>query len=293
MATYSIRDLEKISGIKAHTLRIWEQRYSILKPHRTETNIRYYEEEDLRLLLSISILNSNGYKISRIAKMQGEEIHQTCEQLCSGCEEYANQISSLTFSMIEMDEERFDKVISKGIKRYGLEKMMKNIVHPFLERVGILWQTGTICPAQEHFISNLLRQKIIVAIDEQEKPSGEGVPKYLLFLPDNELHENGLLLATYLLRARGNQVLYLGASLPEVHLQSVIEKYSPDYLLTFITICPDKETAGDYLSRLGNRYPKATILASGQATCSCSDLPDNVQVLGCIRELNEIALDPS
>lgn len=289
MATYSIRDLEKISGIKAHTLRIWEQRYSILTPRRTETNIRYYEEDDLRLLLSISMLNNNGYKISKIAKMNSEEIHKTCQELCDVSEEYANQINALTLAMIEMDEDRFEKIISNGALRYGFEDLMVNIVHPFYERVGILWQTGTIRPAQEHFISNLLRQKMIVAIDGQVTPRGNDVPKYLLFLPDNELHENGLLFASYLLRARKNRVIYLGASLPEADLQSVYDSYQPDYLLTIITIAPPKETAADYLARLGTCFPKSTILATGQATSDNGKLPPNVRILTSISELLEYA----
>lgn len=270
-------------------MRVWEQRYSILTPKRTETNIRYYEEEDLRLLLSIAMLNSNGYKISRIAKMEPGVIHATCQQLYDVSEDYVNQINALTLAMIEMDEDRFEKIIANCTLRYGFEDMMVHIVHPFFERVGILWQTGSIRPAQEHFISNLLRQKMIVAIDAQSVPRDPSLPRYLLFLPENELHENGLLFATYLLRSRKNRVIYLGASLPEDDLESVYNNYKPDYLLTFITIAPPKESTADFLSRLAEKFPKATILATGYATDKGADYPKNVEILSGIDDLLEFA----
>ncbi|MEM7040898.1 MAG: B12-binding domain-containing protein, partial [Bacteroidota bacterium] len=206
-------------------MRIWEQLYEILQPKRTQTNIRYYEDEDLRLLLSISVLNGNGYKISKIAKMSRKEIHEKCVSICDVCEEQMNQVGALTLAMMEMDEVRFEKIISNNTLRFGFEQMMEKIVHPFFERVGILWQTGSVNPAQEHFISNLLRQKLIVAIDGQVVTRDPSQPTYVLFLPEQELHENSLLYASYLLRSRGKRVIYLGASLPEDDLQSVSETY--------------------------------------------------------------------
>lgn len=285
MATYSIRDLEKISGIKAHTLRVWEQRYAILSPKRTETNIRYYEEDDLRLLLSISMLNSNGYKISKIAKMQNEEIHDICQSLFEVTEEHENQVNALTLSMIDMDEDRFEKIISNNTLRYGFEETMVRIINPFFERVGILWQTGTIRPAQEHFISNLVRQKVIVAIDAQVVPSGAEVPKYLLFLPEHEMHELGLLFASYLLRSRGNRVIYLGQGLPEEDLDSVYETYRPDFLYTILTMNPPKEKAAEFLSRIGEKFHEAVILTAGQAARGIEAPRENVRILQSMPDL--------
>lgn len=285
MATYSIRDLEKISGIKAHTLRMWEQRYEILNPKRTDTNIRYYEEADLRLLLSISMLNCSGYKISRIAKMSCEEIHETCQQLQNSCKEYAHQVNSLTLAMIEMDEIRFEKVISGSTLRYGFEATMMQIVYPFFNRVGVLWQTGTIRPAQEHFVSNLLRQKLIVAIDGQVVPRDPSLPLYLLFLPEHEMHENGLLFVHYLLRSRGNRVIFLGASVPECDLESIVADYQPDYLVTHLTMIPPKESAEAYLTRIGNRFGKRTLISGGAALEEANSLPKNVKAMAGIGEL--------
>lgn len=285
MATYSIRDLEKISGIKAHTLRVWEQRYAILSPKRTETNIRYYEENDLRLLLSISMLNNNGVKISKIAKMSHQEIHLKCNDLVDVASEEENQVNALTLAMIEMDEDRFEKIVSGNTLRYGFEETMTNIINPFFERVGILWQTGSIRPAQEHFISNLVRRKVIVAIDAQVTPAGSDVPRYLLFLPEHEMHELGLLFASYLLRSRGNRVTYLGQGLPEEDLDSVYDTYKPDYLYTILTMDPPKESSVDFIHRLGKKFPNSTILAAGQSVKDATSLTDNVKVMSSMKDL--------
>ncbi|MDX5478997.1 MAG: MerR family transcriptional regulator, partial [Cyclobacteriaceae bacterium] len=167
MSTYSIKDLEQLSGIKAHTLRIWEQRYSLLSPKRTDTNIRYYDDEDLKLILNVALLNDNGIKISKIASMSSEEMREQVVKMTEKSLTHDDQIHALTICMIEMDEERFDKVLSTNILKIGFEQTMMNIIYPFMSKIGVLWQTGAINPAQEHFISNLVRQKLIVAIDGQ------------------------------------------------------------------------------------------------------------------------------
>lgn len=158
MRTYSIKDLEQLSGIKAHTLRIWEQRYNLLSPKRTETNIRYYDDEDLKLILNVALLNDNGFKISKIVSMDRPEMRDEVMHLTERSLTHDDQIHALTISMIEMDEERFDKILSINILKLGFEQTMMNIIYPFMSKIGVLWQTGAINPAQEHFISNLVRQ---------------------------------------------------------------------------------------------------------------------------------------
>jgi MerR family transcriptional regulator, light-induced transcriptional regulator len=285
LATYSIRDLENISGIKAHTLRMWEQRYEILKPKRTDSNIRFYEEDDLRLLLSISMLNCNGFKISHIAKMSAAEIHEACNGLQVVCDEFSHQINTLTLAMIELDECRFSKAISASSNKYGFEETMVKIIHPFFERVGILWQTGSIRPAQEHFVSNIVRQKLIVAIDALEQPKGDNIPKYALFLPENELHELSLLFAAYILRSRKNKVIYLGQSVPEEDLPTIFDTYQPDYFLTFLTSIPPKESTQSFLNRLGKNSPRSKFLVAGAALEGVKNTPDNVVLLKKPQEL--------
>jgi len=279
LATYSIRDLENISGIKAHTLRMWEQRYEILQPKRTDTNIRFYDDDDLRLLLSISMLNDNGYKISKIAKMGRDEIHRFCGSLHDVNDEFAHQINALTLAMVELDEERFEKVFASNTLRYGFEETMTKLIYPFFERVGLLWQTGTVLPLQEHFVSNLVRQKLIVAIDAQLPVKGADVPKFVLFLPEGEMHELSLLFACYLLRSRKNQVFYLGPNVPEDDLKSIHETCHPDYFLSILTASVGKEVTQGYIDRLSSNFPATKILLSGIALDGLKAAASNISIL--------------
>ena len=166
MATYSIKDIEHLSGIKAHTLRIWEKRYNIIVPKRTQTNIRYYDDEDLKRLLNVSVLNRYGYKISSIANLHEKEIRNEILAITSKYGDLSAQIENLIVAMVDFDKAYFDKIFNKSIMSRGLEETMLKVIYPFFEKIGILWQTGNINPAQEHFISNLIRQKLIVAIDD-------------------------------------------------------------------------------------------------------------------------------
>jgi len=159
MSNYSIKDLEQLSGIKAHTLRIWEQRYNIIAPKRTDTNIRTYDDRDLKLVLNIALLKDHGHKISEISKLSLDEMNREVIKISDRQQNYPDQIHALTISMIDLDEDRFEKIISTNILQFGFENTIINIVYPFLSRLGTLWVTGSVGPAQEHFISNLIRQK--------------------------------------------------------------------------------------------------------------------------------------
>lgn len=264
MNTYSIKDLEHISGIKAHTLRIWEQRYNFIKPKRTETNIRYYNGEDLKLILNIAALKENGYKISKIAKMPVAEISEEVSRLNEGGFRYSEQVQALSLSMLHMDEERFEKIIATSILQLGFEKTMLHIIYPFLEKVGMLWQTGAASPAHEHFITNLIRQKLMVAIDGQCVRRHDRCKKYLLFLPEEEMHEIGLLFASYIIKARNHQVIYLGQSLPFDSLRSIFEDQKPDFLMTILTNSSDGTKIEQYINELAMAFPSATLLVSGR-----------------------------
>ena len=260
---YSIKDIEQLSGIKAHTLRIWEQRYQILEPKRTPTNIRYYDDSDLRLVLNISFLNKNNYKISKIAKMSDEEIQEKVRQIADSNLEFPTQMNALIIAMVELDEERFEKIISTNTLQFGFENTMMNIVWPFLYRIGILWQTGNINPAHEHFMSNLIRQKLIVAIDGQMPPRNPYAKKYLLFLPEGELHELSLLFAAYVIKARYNKLIYLGQSLPLDDVGAVVETYRPDFVITVgMNFSSDKDALA-FVSELKGHCPDQKILLSG------------------------------
>ena len=287
MSTYSIKDLEQLSGIKAHTLRIWEQRYNLLNPKRTDTNIRYYDDDDLKLILNVALLNDNGYKISKIASMDSEEMRGEVMKLTERTLTHDDQIHALTICMIEMDEERFDKVLSTNILKLGFEQTMMNIIYPFMSKIGVLWQTGAINPAHEHFISNLVRQKLIVAIDGQV-PSGTG-KKFLLFLPEGELHEISILFASYLIKSKGNKVVYLGQNTPHEDLLTVFKIHEPDYMLTVITTSPSSEYAQEYLNKLSANFSSTQILVTGyQVIGQDFIMPDNVKLMNYIRDIKEL-----
>jgi MerR family transcriptional regulator, light-induced transcriptional regulator len=287
VSTYSIKDLEQLSGIKAHTLRIWEQRYNLLNPKRTDTNIRYYDDSDLKLILNVALLNDNGFKISKIASMAPELMREEVMKLTDRSLTHDDQIHALTICMIEMDEDRFDKVLTTNIIKIGFEQTMLNIIYPFLAKIGVLWQTGAINPAQEHFISNLVRQKLIVAIDGQI-PSVTG-KKFLLFLPEGELHEISLLFASYLIKSKGHKVIYLGQSTPKDDLDAVYNLLEPEYLLTVMTTLPAGETAQGYVDMLSKKFSKSQIFVSGyQVVGQDMIFPSNVTQFNYIRDIKDV-----
>jgi MerR family transcriptional regulator, light-induced transcriptional regulator len=290
MSNYSIKDLEQLSGIKAHTLRIWEQRYDILKPERTDTNIRTYDDKDLKLVLNISLLKDHGYKISEISKMSSDEMSHEVMAVSDKQLNYPDQIHALTISMLDLDEERFEKIISTNALQFGFENMMVNIIYPFLSRIGTLWVTGSIGPAQEHFISNLIRQKVIVAIDGQLPTLRKNAKKYLLYLPEGELHELSLLFANYIIRVRQNKVIYLGQSLPFNELAFAHGVHKPDCIFTVITSTPGQDEIQRYVNKLAKQFPDTSIILTGyQVVGQDIDCPDNVQVITQIKQLMESA----
>lgn len=288
MSTYSIKDLEQLSGIKAHTLRIWEQRYQFILPKRTETNIRYYDGKDLKLVLNIALLKENGYKISKIAGMSEEEMNNEVLRLTEKNLRYPDQIHALTLAMIDLDEDRFEKIMATNILKLGFESTMINVIYPFLSKIGVLWQTGAINPSQEHFISNLIRQKLIVAIDGQFVSNEESQHKYLLYLPEGELHELTLLFLCYIIKARRNKVVYFGQNLPFDDLKSIFEVHNPDYILTIITTSPPAGEVKDYVQKLSQTFPEAEVLLSGyQVIGQKIKSKDNVKVFTRIDHITQ------
>lgn len=295
MNKFQIRDIEALTGIKSHTLRIWEQRYQLCCPKRTETNIRYYDETDLKLLLNISVLNDHGYKISEIAKMSYEEIIREVMALSEDCANFGCQIQSLSDAMLHLDEHVFEKILNTNILKMGLENTMVNIVFPFLKKTGIMWQTNTINPAHEHFVTHLIKQKLLVAIDAQVMPRMDRGKKFLLFLPEGETHEIGLLFANYLIKSKGHHVLYLGANLPCSHLCEVSKFFKPDYVFTMLTsplINTDLQTFAD---KLCAKLQKIPLFISGiQILQAEINIPKNMRMVNSVEEfngiLNEIAV---
>ncbi len=228
-----------LTGINAHTLRKWESRYSFVRPKRTDTNIRVYPDALLRKLLNISILQRNGYKISRIDKMSQDEIHSSVTEVLLK-PVAGDELTVLTLSLIEMNEREFNKIINSHIENKGILAAVTDLIYPFLNQIGVLWGVNKIMPVQEHFISNLIRQKVIAGINSLPLPA-EDAPKIILFLPEYEHHEIGLLLAQYIAKELGWNTYYLGQNVPIDNIEAIQKIISPDFLLTmFVTTVPDK-----------------------------------------------------
>lgn len=262
MGNYSIKELEQLSGIKAHTIRIWEKRYEIIQPRRTNTNIRFYSDEDLKKIINVSLLNANGIRISKIAEMSDNEISQKILEISKTDGDNAIHINQLTVAMVDLDEEKFEEGLSGSFLRYNFEQTMTEIVYPFLEKIGILWQTDKITPGQEHFISNLIRQKMFAAIDALPLPPATR-PKVLLFLPEGELHEIGLLFYHYLARKAGYRTIYLGQTVPHADVKQVCAFHHPAVIITCLTTAIAGSSIQDYLNQLEKDFPCNKILVSG------------------------------
>jgi DNA-binding transcriptional MerR regulator len=232
---FSISDIEALIGIKAHTIRAWETRYNLVPPKRTPTNIRYYGEAELKMLLNVVALNENGYKISKIAKMSHSQINNLVTQLKTDWKNDSMQMLHLSNATLAYDEKQFSDVLTGCVSEMGLIKTMDLVLYPFMKKVGMLWQTGTIDPSHEHFASNLIRERLIVEIDKLEVLVKKDAKRFILFLPEAEMHETGLLFTRFLLKKCGHEMLYLGSEIPYLDLKKVVESYKPDYAFMTLT----------------------------------------------------------
>ena len=262
MGHFSISDLEQLSGIKAHTIRMWEQRYDLLKPVRTATNIRMYSEDDLRRLLNVTTLCARGQRISQVARLSDAEISQAVLACCDDAHDYHLQVNTLLAAMLGFDEPRLSQLLSEASQRLGFERMMLAVAYPLLQRIGLMWLAGTVDMAQEHMLAHLLRQKILAATDVLP-----AVPttarRWVLFLPADELHELALLFMNYLLRVRGHHTLYLGQNLPLVGLVNVEASYHPDAIVAVLTSQPERGRVADYARELQVLFPQAQLVLYG------------------------------
>ena len=287
MNAFTIKDLENLTGIKAHTIRIWEQRYSFLKPNRTNTNIRYYTNEELKKILNIALLNKYGYKISHIDRMTEPEINEKIFTLNNALAQQERVINDLIQTMVDMDTEAFSATLSEYIKLRGIEKTINQIIFPFMERIGVLWMTGHIIPAQEHLMSNIIRQKMIVAIDSAK--SLLNVEKTgLLFLPEGEYHELGLLFVYYMLKSRGAKVLYLGANVPIDDIEYVIRELKPDFLFTHLTSVSHGFNFDRFITNAVKKFNNVPFLISGRLAHTYEKkIPNNILFKRSLQEVTE------
>lgn len=263
MTSYTIKDLETISGIKAHTIRIWEQRYRFLQPKRTETNIRTYSGEELKTILNVSLLNKYGFKISHIDKMTTDQIEEKILSLNQMEAQRERIVNGLIKEMISLNMANFEKLLDLNIAQKGIDKTITEVIFNFLERVGILWVTNHINPAQEHLATNILRQKIIVGIEKLPSLL-QYTKRVVLFMPEGEHHEIGLLYVHFLLKQRGIFVDYLGANVPTVDLKYLTEVKKVDYLYCHLTSPAKNFKVNKFFEGLQDVSSNIPIILSGQ-----------------------------
>jgi MerR family transcriptional regulator, light-induced transcriptional regulator len=289
LASYSISDLEKLSGIKAHTLRIWEQRYKLITPERSHSKIRNYNVADLKLLLNIATLKDHGYKISKIASYSHSQISQRVLEISDSQLNYPDQIQALTTAMVDLDEPRFEQILNANVSKHGFENTMVHAIYPFMQRIGTLWLTGSIGPGQEHFMSNLIRQKLIYGIEQLPKVQLQKAKSFMLFLPEGEYHEISLLFSQYLIKSRGHKVVYLGQSLPNQDVLHIYQLHQPQYIFVSVTTSPNAEQLPSYLNWLAQNMPQAQLLLTGyQVLNSPMDLPKSAKIMAKVDDLLSI-----
>jgi MerR family transcriptional regulator, light-induced transcriptional regulator len=286
MVVYSISDIEKLSGVKAHTIRIWEKRYGIIPHRRTETNIRYYNDEDLQIILNIALLNKKGYKISKIAALNAEEIKQAVAVFCEVDEMFEDQIDGLTLSMLELNEYNFLMILDQHLKNKGLEKTMDEIVYPFLDKLSIMWIAGSVRGVHEAFVTNIIRAKLFVEIDHLRVKPYRKTKKFLVYLPEGEDHELSILFLTYLIKVRGGNVFYLGSNVPYTEVLEAISVYKPEFIFTLFNDSFSDKTLQPYIDDICKASSPGIVGVSGYQVSTQKINPSDNLIL--FDSLNEI-----
>lgn len=289
---FTIKDLENISGIKAHTIRIWEKRYNLLTPKRTETNIRYYTSESLTKLLNIVLLNKNNYKISKIAALSDDDIILKSRELAFNVAINDEAINSFKLSMFQFDKILFNNTYNKLLHKKTFREIFKDVFIPFLDHIGLLWQTDTLLPAHEHFISNLITQKIQINTEKLQYNINDTNKTYVLFLPENEIHEIGLLYLNYELVLRGHHTIYLGQSLPLNNLNYFLESEREICFITSLTVKPYDDKIEDYFKEIDEVMysTKNKFIAVGRKVEKVShlELNSNISLYNTISDLLKV-----
>ena len=290
---FSIKDLENLTGIKAHTIRIWEKRYSLLSPKRTDTNIRYYDLASFQKMLNVSYLNNNGYKISKIATLKPEEIPALVREIASQTNLESHAINSFKLSMLNFDQTLFYNTYESLLKDKSFENIFYDIFIPLLTEIGLLWQTNTITPAHEHFLTTLIRQKILINtefIQSEAKPNSKKT--FVLFLPDNEIHELGIMFLNYQIVSHNFHCIFLGQSVPMESLADILNYYDDIIFLSYFTIKPLKEEIDDYLSDFSETLLKKSdaefwILGQMLNSIDMDNIPPKIKCFKSIQEVTD------
>ncbi|CAG5017556.1 HTH-type transcriptional repressor CarH [Dyadobacter sp. CECT 9275] len=292
MSTYSIRDLERLSNLKAHTIRIWEQRYGLLQPERTESNIRFYNDDHLKKLLNVCVLLDRGMKISHISRLSNEEIRNEIEKAIQESytdDRYLNPvISQALIAIATYNEKVINGLIDQTIRHLGMRDTYMKLIYPMLVRTGLMWTKDDLLPSQEHFLSNIVRRKLFSAIDQLPIPENPA-QTWVLFLNEDEDHEIGLLFAYYMIRQQGHRAVYLGARVPYHDLSNVINNCLPTHICTFIVRQRPQEETERFIQNLINDFGQVRLCVSGKTDgIQETDLQHKVTVLRHIDNLLDL-----
>ncbi|MCT4629068.1 MerR family transcriptional regulator [Winogradskyella sp.] len=288
---FSIKDLENLTGIKAHTIRIWEKRYNLLQPKRTDTNIRYYDLANFQKLLNVSYLNNNGYKISKIAKIEEHKIPQLVREITTESNIENHSINAFKLAMLNFDQSLFYKTYESLLKEKAFEDVFYDIFIPLLTEIGLLWQTDTITPAHEHFLTALIRQKILINTEKiQSQQTNTSQKTFVLYLPENEIHELGLMFINYQLVNKGYQSIFLGLSVPLESLLDLKNYYDDITYISYFTTNPEKSIIQKYLDDfneliVNDSNIKLWVLGQMVSTLDLDSLPKSVSVFNNIKTL--------
>lgn len=290
-SAFSIKDLENLTGIKAHTIRIWEKRYNLLQPNRTDTNIRYYDLESLQKLLNISFLNENGHKISKIAVLPKEKRAEMVRDIALKGSSNNHALNLLKMAMLNFDQHLFNGTYNNLSKEKSFREIFYEVFIPLLSEIGVLWQTDTITPAHEHFVSTLIRQKITANTEKfQSETPVDSDLTFVLFLPDNEIHELGLMYLNLEIVSKGYHSILLGQSVPTISLVDILNYYDNITFISYFTIKPEKEELPKYLKEfeeliLKKEKTKFWILGRMTQYIDNEDLPKSVKLFQSINDL--------
>jgi len=284
-STFSIKNLENLSGIKAHTLRIWEKRYNLLEPERTDTNIRRYSLDSLKRLLNVTLLYNHGFKISKIASLNEEEIPELVRSVALKSNSEQVAINAFKLSMINFDYDLFDTNYNEILQHHDFQYVFLNVFMPLMRELGILWQTGAISPSHEHFITNLIKQKIHLQTEilQRKKPQRTDHPIFVIFLPENEIHELGVLYLNYLILNSGYRTIFLGQSLQTSSLETLYSYNSKFYFVSYLTVEPNKDEIMPFLTNfhqnlLEDRDSKLLLFGPQQIEIDTDKLPGQIEL---------------
>ena len=297
-STFSIKNLENLSGIKAHTLRIWEKRYNLLEPDRTDTNIRRYSLESLKRLLNVTLLYNHGFKISKIAGLSDEEIPELVRSIALKSNSEQVSINAFKLAMSHFDYELFDENYNEILQHHDFQHIFLNVFMPLMRELGILWQIFAISPSHEHFITNLIKQKIHLQTEslQRTKARRNDHPPFVLFLPENEIHELGLLYLNYLILNSGYRTIFLGQSIQNSSLETLYSYNSEYYFVTYLTVEPNKEEIMPFVNDfhtnlLEGRNSKLLVFGPQQIEIDLTALPGQIELYRSVESFSSKYLE--